>query len=239
MNVNMAYDILSNDLFDDDNGNPKARKNPRNNQRSKGNGRSISPILIHLLIIVVIILLISFLFLFFFSDGVRTSSKDDQITFIGKLKTYDERYEGDLNISSSKFTIHTQNGRFDDQAKTVKIKGFNGTIMQTNRSIRLTGTADIIEYGNNEILLFDSPFNMTSTEKTSIMLKFEYAQFNFSNGRIKINDDLNFEFTEATADLEDYAYTLTFDGTYSISGKSTNLTLIAPNEKISINYQNE
>jgi hypothetical protein len=240
----MGYDILSDDLFDESDS-KKATKKSKKDSKSGGGGKkfppfSLSPMVIHIALIVILLLVILFLLFsnFSFDMGGEEKKEKDSLTFLGKLSGLTENYSGDLSLSSSEFVLNTPNARFKETKKEVSIESFNGTIGFENESIVFKGEAEIIEFGSNTFRLEGDSFELLSKGKTTLNLFFENITLDFSDGTFLINDHLRHEFSESKATLENYNFSLSYDGTFSISGTAEHAEISSPEEQVSVTYGN-
>jgi hypothetical protein len=220
----MPYDVLRDDLYDQ-------------NSRNQNNSGSSGSFLIHLLLIILILFVIGSIVYFFWPEDLfGTNSEEESVTFLGQLKEFNESYEGDLNVTSSQFTLLIPSGRFDDSSKTLSIENFSGRIYLFNNSVHYDGVAKRIKYAGNTINLEGDSFTLDSRRKTKTQLFYEDLELNFESGRLKLNNELNFEFTDTKVELKNYNVSLSYDGSFSFSGIAEHFTLDAPNEFLSLSY---
>ncbi len=236
----MPYDILSDDLTSDDDSSPRKRPRVKANNKKSNDGITIKPFYIHLAIIVILLIVLFFFFMSDFSFNFTDEKKGD-VTLSGDLVKFDEFYTGDLLLYSAKFTIETETGTFDDVSKNIEIIGFDGEIEfdEKNTSIIITGVADKIKYGNNDIKINNKTFELVSIKKTTFQMYFDNITLNYNKGNIKLDDTFNFEFDNTTIDFEDFNLSLTYDGSFLISGKPKAFDLNSPKQNLAISYDND
>lgn len=224
---------MSDELYDKSESSKK-----KDSKKGSKNKIQINPIYIHIGLILLIILLL----FYFFSDFSFNFSNNDEkiqiITLVGNLKQFNKTYSGDLDIYSKQFILQTTNAKYNENSKDIKIKGFNGTIaLSDNMSLILKGVAEKIEYGKNNIEIKGTKFEFESFKKTSINLLFKELNLNFEDGRIKVGEDLNYEFENSSINLNNYNATLSYDGMFSFSGPLETFNLKNLNNNIQISYQ--
>lgn len=228
----MAYDILSDDVLDDSS---NKRSSKRNRSRNNNNGGGIPPLLIHFLIILVIVAIIFGIFFAFF-NGNEEKEHSGKVTFIGDLEEFNETYQGDLQILATEFVLNTQNGIFEDKSKEIHIKKFSGNIYFEDKSLNFEGVSESVKYGNNLIKIGNNKFNLTTSKKSNIKLFFDEINLTFNSGSVKLDNTLNFKFENSSVNVKKFNMTLSYDGTFSLSGNNELFTLSAPNEKLKITY---
>jgi hypothetical protein len=237
----MPYDILSDNLMNDDT--PSRGRRPKvksNNNKNNNDGFKFKPFYLHLAVIVI---LLGTLFFFFMSDFSFdfTDDKKGDVTISGDLIKFDQFYAGDLELYSAKFTIETETGTFDDISKNIEIQGFDGEIKfdEKNSSILITGIANKIKYGKNDIKVNGGYFELVSVKKTTFQMYFNNISLNYNKGNIKLDDTFNFEFDNTTIDFEKFNLSLTYDGSFLISGKPGSFDLNSPKQNLAISYDKE
>jgi len=233
----MGYKILSNDLFND---NKPAKKAPRRRRRTvptpqPQRGINVKPIHIHLVLISIVILVL----LFYFVKGLDFGSDNanqETILLIGTLDEFNETFKGDIKIFSTDFTLKTKSGQFNSNSKDVTLTNFSGNILLQNNTIYFIGIAQKAEYGQNTLNIDNQYFELASTKKTNIELFYDNLSLSFTEGRIKVNDELNFEFKNTTINLNNFNTTFSFDGIFSFTGVADNFILESTSPKLKINY---
>ena len=226
----MSYDILSDDLFDED------KKVRPQNRRSKG--PRIKPFYIHLGIVIIVLFL---LFYFLLSDVSLDFGKKDEgtLTLIGQLESFNESYSGNLELYSSKFIIETSSGDFDEIAKDINIENFSGIIYYHNTSIKVEGTAHKIKFGKNSLNINGDIFQLESTKKTEIDLLFDTLNLNFTSGTAKLDRTLTYDFKDSLITMYSTNLTMIYDGTFSFDGISKNFTINSPQSNLLITHKND
>jgi len=232
----MAYDILSDDVFDPNDKQPRRRRKNRNNNDTFLS--KIQPFYVHL--IVILLLIIGLLF-FFISDISFDFDEFEsgQLTLLGDLSNFSKNYVGDLNLYSAKFSIESNSGKFDGESQNLKIENFTGEIYQSNNSMYIKGNASTINYGNNVINLKGDEFKMISKGKTQIDLNFDTVKFLFVEGKAKLDSSLSYDFDNSYIYLTNFNSTMTYDGTFSFSGTPETFNITSPKQHILILYTNE
>jgi hypothetical protein len=240
----MSYEILSDDI--------KHKSSSKSYGGSSGGGSKkkkpsslkdkfkFNPMYIHLAVIIIIIILLGIYVYNNFDFKFKDSKKENEITtIVGKLYEFNEGYNKSLIIESSKFQLTTPNGKFNGKSEEFQISNFSGQIVLQNKSIIFVGIADQIIFGNNELNLNGNRFILNSTEKTSTNLYFNHLSLNYETGRIKLNDNLNYEFTNSSIMLDNYNFSFNYDGTFSFQGEVNNFKLITTNPDLAISYKNQ
>ena len=234
----MSYEILKDDVkHKSSSGGSKGDKKKKNFLKDK---LKIKPMYIHIIVIIIVLILLG-IYIFNNFDFKFKDSKDGEelTTIVGKLKQFNETYRGNLNIYSSEFMLKTPSGKFNAESKDIAIKNFSGNILHKNHSIILDGIADKIEFGANQLNLDGGSFVLNSTKKTTMDLYFNNLNLNYEKGRIKLNDDLNYQFANSTIMLQNYNFSFSYDGTFSFQGKTGNFKLLTSNPHITISYENK
>lgn len=213
------------------------KKKPK---KKNGATMNINPLYIHIIIVIIIII---GLFYFFTSDinfGSDNNIEKGEVTLVGDIgDDFRKSYEGDLLIMSSKINFESENTKIEESNKDFFLKNFKGEFYLENKSIKFDGTADKVVYGKNEIKFGnDNKIKISSSEKTTIELYYDSFDLNFVEGRIKLDDALNYEFTNSSINLENYNFSLTYDGTFSFSGIAKKFSLISSLSNLNIVYDN-
>ncbi|MDA3854627.1 MAG: hypothetical protein PF569_00100 [Candidatus Woesearchaeota archaeon] len=236
----MGYEILAEDLFDDSK-KKKPKKDKSSSKSDKGSKKlDINPLFIHIGLILVILILLFFVF----SDSINFNFKDDKVeditVLVGELNSFNKIYSGDLELYVSNSELKTQSSTLELKSQDLEIKDFQGNIyLDDNDSIVLNGTAEKIVYGKNILNLENTQFTLTSFDKTNANLYYEKIDLDFKEGRIKLNEELNYEFTNSSITLNRYNMSFNYDGTFTFSGISSEFTLNASSPKLMITYKNE
>ena len=227
----MSYEILSDDI-------KSSSAKSYSDKKKKGKKPKFNPMYIHIAIIALIIILLGIYLLSNIEFEFKDSKKPQElITIIGTLQHFNETYNDTIEIYSSQFTLETKNSKFDVRSEDIEIEDFNGLISLQNKSIIFQGTANKIEYGSNELNLNGEKFILNSTKKTKIDLQFNNLKLDFKNGRIKLDSELNYEFGNSTIILRNSNFSMNYDGTFSFTGHTDNLTLITYEPKLEITYR--
>ncbi len=237
----MAYDVLSDDLFDNDDKKSHKKHRKRNtkeyeHKKTESSKPQIRAFHIHLALILITIGLL----LYFFSDISESfTSSDDEGEFliIAKLEDFNHTYSGDLKLESKKFTIHSRNGIFDDKSGEILIKNYSGEIILENKSIVFMGVGDTIEYKRNKISLDSSEFTLTSSRKTIMSLFFHNLTLNISSGTARLDDFLNYKLSNSEIALQNYNATIVHDGSFTFSGQTDNFVITSPQSNLRISYE--
>lgn len=231
------YDILSKDILDDSDNDSSSSNGGKKDD--KGNNHiTIPPIVVHIIIILFLLGIVGLLYFVFFSSSEETE-KEDLITFVGQLKNFDREYDGNMTLSLSSFLLITNAGNFSENSKNVEIKNFSGRIYYENKSLNFVGTGNTITFDRNVINLRGSEFKIVSSRKTNIDLSFDEIALNFTKGRAKVNNDLNFEFEKGTVNITNFDSSFNFDGVFSITGTADSFKLDAPQENLYLEYNNK
>ncbi len=233
----MGYDVLSDDLYEDS---PAKKKPRRAAARSSGqeDSEGFNYKYIHIAVVVLLLLLLLFFLLKNITFSFNGEEPIEKISIIGDLNTFDKKYVGDLSLYSSEFFLKTPDGNFNSQATQIDISNFSGNIFLENRSIMVKGTGNEINYGNNVVKLNGRDFTLRSVKKTKLNLYFENISLDMGEGLIKISDQLNHEFENATIDIKNFNSSFTYDGTFSIAGECKELKLKTTKPKLTIVYEN-
>ena len=131
----MPYEILSDDVLDNNPSPPKRQRRKNKNNSQEGGGRiNIKPFLIHILILLAFFGLIYF---FFFSNFFSSEDVDKKEIFeiVGHVDEFTKIYSGDLTISGSIFNLDTSYGNFTQGSKEFIIENFNGTLNFKNKTL--------------------------------------------------------------------------------------------------------
>ena len=134
------------------------------------------------------------------------------------------------------FTLETPDGMFDGEGTNFEIENFAGNLALNNNSFLFTGSASTISFGKNKLLLNGKTFTLTSTKKTTVDLFFSELSLIFNKGRVKLSDDLNYEFTNTTVLAKDFNVSVSYDGTFSFTGPTKSFSLSNPSQGLEINY---
>lgn len=217
----MPYQVNGNDGFT-----PRRRKLPF---------FRIRPLFIHIAFIIILVIV---LILFFSSDSSKNSDElyHNEITLIGELTEFNITYSGDLEIDMSEFTLETSTAKIGEKAKEFNIRNFTGNIFYSNKSIILNGTAKNITYDQNIINLNHEKFELVGEKKTSLSMDFDNITFNFEKGRVKFSNTLNYELDNSTINIKNFSSDITFDGTFSISGKLEEFEINTPKQGLNLQY---
>lgn len=204
-------------------------------KKKKDSKIKINPLYIHISILVIILFSV---FLYFSSnfDFTLNKSESEMITIVGDLEKFNEKYDGDINLYSKQFSLNTENAVYNETSKDIKIKNFKGNIQTANQSIIIKGIASEIKYGANTINIANKEFELISFKKTNINLLLSTINLNFEEGRIKISNDLNYDFESSSIILNNFNTTLNYDGKYVFSGLADNLSLSSTKNNIIIEY---
>ncbi len=234
----MGYEILSDELFDDTPKKPKKSSNKKESSSSKSKSININPLYIHIGLVVILIL---FLIFFFMSDITFFDNKneEDSVLLIGELKYFDESYIGSFDTYISNGLLKTRTGEFDIKSSDIEIENFIGQIYLYNNSIYMNGTARKITYNKNILNLAGENFLLTSYAKTNIDLYFKTLILEFEKGRIKLNEEFNYEFTNSTIILNNFNTSFNYDGSFSFVGNVSDFTLQTKDPALIINYKND
>jgi len=194
----------------------------------------INPLFIHILILIIILVSI----FFYFSSSINFDFNKDSkmITIVGDIKNFDEVYNGTLNIFSKKFILTTSSGVYNETSKNLIIKNFNGEIKVVKGSMIFFGNAKEIFFGSNLINLNGGNFTLVSEKKTNVDLLIDDLLLNFEDGRIKISDDLNYDFENSSIHLMNFNFSLNYDSIYVLSGYADKMSLTSTKNNIVIGY---
>lgn len=228
------YDILSKDILD----NPDSSDSKKKGKGKHDNSIIIPPIVVHIIIVLFLVGIVFMLYTVFFSTS-QTGSRTDIITFVGELESFNKTYEGNMTLNLASFTLETEVGTFYETSKRLNIENFDGNIYLKEKELIFEGTGNRILFDKNIINLRGSEFRIVSSRKTNVNLYFEETQLNFTKGRVRVNNDLNFEFREGTVNLKNFTSSFNFDGVFSISGTGSEFHLDAPRENLVISYNNQ
>lgn len=230
----MSYEILRDDLGDEKSNHKKKERIKMGNEK---NVITIKPMYIHIALILIIIGLLAMYFLKDVDFGSETLSKKELVTLIGDLKKFDENYSGNITASLSDFQLIIPTGKLDVKSSDLKISDFNGRIYELNDTvIVLEGVADEITYGSNEISLKGQTFKIMSTKKTKLDLEFETLFLEFETGRVKVDENFNYDFSNTNVTLSNSTMSFNFDGTYLLSGFTDSFVLNSNSPNLNIAY---
>jgi len=230
----MGYEILSNDLLHT-NDKPD-KKRPGFLKRIL---RKINPFHIHLGLIIILGLSIFLVFMSDFNFDFGFNFQDNEtgvLTLSGEFASFSQNYTGNLSVYSSKFTIETQTGKFDGESKTIFLENFSGYIKQTNKSLIFDGTSNKIEFGNNHINTNDGRMKIISTGKTQTDLLLEKVYFPNLDGNAKLDSTLNYGFDNSSINITKFKVKMTYDGSYTFSGKAEKFAISSNNHNLKIIY---
>ncbi len=234
----MGYEILTDDLYEDDGGSRKKKKHSVSSLKEDGKkfSFSINPMYIHLVLILII--LVGAFYLFMPKIIPEEDLNDKIISIVGELNSFNKNYSGDIELYSNEFNLRTDVGSFDEGSNDFFIKNFNGSILLTeNNSIVLNGTALKISFGKNSLNLGGESFILESKLKTRMSLIFPRLDLDFKEGRIMLSDTLNYEFDNSTINLNNYNCSLSYDGIFSFSGTADNFRLDSLEDQLQILYK--
>lgn len=230
----MSYEILKDDITD--------KKSSKGNKKS-GNllkKMRINPMYIHISVIIIIILLLAFYFFNNFTFKFKDDNENKElITIVGDLTNFNEYYNKNFDLYSASFVLKTKNSKFDGKSQNIYASNFSGQIYLDNMSIIFEGTADKLEFGDSEINLKGEQFTLISKQKTQLNLQFETLNLVYKEGRIKIDNQLNYEFENSTILLHNFNCSFTYDGTFALVGETKDLSLQTKDPKVQISYANE
>lgn len=231
----MAYDIISDDVFDS-NEKPPRRKG-RHRQKIQNLFAKIKPFYIHLTIIIILIVA---LFFFFMSDFSFDFDEPETglITLLGSIDNFSENYTGTLEIYSARFTIETNAGTFAGASQDMVIENFTGKIFYINDTIQFDGVAKQIIYGSNKLNMNSDKFELISKGKTKLNLEFEKIDFVFKDGKAKLDSSLSYDFDDSEVSVTNFNTTMTYDGTFSFTGKPNSLNIYSPKQNLKISLEN-
>lgn len=233
----MAYEVLSEDLYEGSSSSQPKRKKSRENSDHQ-NSSSFNPIYLHIAVIVIIILGLFFYFSSDFTFNFKNEPQRTTISLIGELSNFTYNFNSvNLNVYSSEFNLETQDGLFSDKSTDFKIDNFSGIIYLKNNSIIIEGSAQKLEYDKNMFQLKGKNFKLTSNKKTNTNIYFKDVALNFTNGRIKIDENLNYEFKNSSIILKDFNTSMSYDGTFSFSGHASEFSFFSPNQHLNIGYK--
>ena len=234
----MGYKILNDDIYDDST--PTRRAAPATPRRAPArrvaqSGIVIQPLHIHLFIISMLVLAL----LIYFITGLdfNNNEKSESILLIGILDNFNESFIGDIKISSTDFVLKTKGGTFSSSSNDVVLSNFTGNIMLLNESIVFSGKSEKVEYGKNVINIDYQYFELISLKKTDIELFYDQLNLTFKEGRIKVDDKLNFEFKNSTIVLNDFNSTFSFDGIFSFTGVAKSFILNSLHPNLDLSYE--
>ncbi len=233
----MPYEILSEDVLDNNSPPKKNRRRTQNN--SRGGGRiNIKPFMIHILILLVFFGLIYF---FFFSNFFSTEEIEKKETFeiIGHIDEFNKSYSGDIQISASIFDLETNYGNFKQGSKNFNIESFNGTLDFRNKTLILEGTANQILHGENIINLNNVPFKLTINKRFQTSLYFSQYKQELRKGTFIFNNELEYEFNNAEISVENFNMTMVFDGKFTIFGTGDSFALDTDKNNLKIIYEDK
>jgi hypothetical protein len=165
--------------------------------------------------------------------------KQDSVLLIGDLKSFDESYIGSFETYIANGLLKTRSGEFDIKSSDIQIENFVGQIYLFNDSININGTARKITYKKNTLNLVGESFLLTSYAKTNIELYFKTLALEFDEGRIKLNEEFNYEFTNSTIILNNFNTSFNYDGTFTFMGNVSDFELQTKEPALVINYKND
>lgn len=225
----MAYEIYSNDVFEESS--QTSKKPPKKPGFKLESGLLINIFLILLLIIIVLI--------FYFGDfSFNSSQNEDSISIVGDLVSFDKVFQGDVNIFAGEYDLEISSGIFSGTSENFFINDFNGTILFENRSFHLLGSADYVEFGKNKLSLNNQEIILKIRKKANFNLFFKNIELEFLDGRFKVNDDLSLVLNNALILFEDVNLSLNYDGKFSLNNNAKKVTLFNTQPNINIIYEN-
>jgi hypothetical protein len=229
----MGYEILSDDLLHNRDGSPQA---PPDSTFQKIMDK-IRWFKLHILTVLIIILGI---FLYFNMDfDFDFSFSDNQtgvLTLSGNFDTFNETYNGNLEIESTKFSVVSSAIKSNGETGTIKLSNFSGTIIEQNKSIVFNGTTDSFEFGNININTQDKNFVLTSSGKTNTKLLLKTASFTELSGSAKLDKSLNYEFENSSIKIINFQTNFAYDGSFTFSGQAEKFQIISPKNNLKINF---
>ena len=128
----MGYEILSDELFQEDDGGRKKRPRPvlddgpvnrRSNKKFQESTQSNIPFAIHIILVIVFLVIVGYLLLTFFDSDKKEDR--NELNILGGLSSFEYNYQGDLKIKANKFEIESSTGKFNDVNKDIDISNFN------------------------------------------------------------------------------------------------------------------
>lgn len=199
-----------------------------------------NPVIFHLLVILLIIYGIYYFFSSDFEIDMGTPDENGQILLVGELEDFYQEYNGNLKIKTGEFILETQTSKIEEKSKEFEIKNFKGSFFLENDELIFYGTAGVIKYDKNELKLApQEKFELKTLDKTSFELYFNNLTLYFNEGRVKIDDTLNYEFRNSTIQLGDSNLTISYDGKFSFAGTSKKFDLTSPKQNLKIIFESE
>lgn len=237
----MGYEVLSDDIYEGSSNSPPQKRRKSHSSASSDESSkkfSINPIYLHVGIIVIIVLGL----FFYFSEDISFDFKNEEklttVSLIGTLENFSYNFNlVDLNLYSAEFILEAQESEFSGKSADFIISNFTGVMYLKNDSMILEGTAQKLRYDGNVFQLKGKNFKLISTKKTNTNVYFENVTLNFVNGRIKLDESLNYEFKNSSIILKQYNSSISYDGTFSFTGHSKEFSLLAPKQHINILYK--
>lgn len=234
----MAYEVLSDDLYESDSKpSPKRKRTHENTSRESGSS-SFNPIYLHIAVIVIIILGLFFYFSEDFNFNFKDEPKKTTLGVIGNLDNFSYKFEAEnFNLHSSEFILEAQDGVFSDKGMDFKISNFSGVLYLENKTLIVEGVAQRLEYDRNVFQLKGKPFKLVSSKKTTTDIYFDTISLNFTTGRIKLDENLNYDFTNSSIVLKKFNTSMSYDGTFSFTGHLDEFAFSSPNQHLNILYK--
>lgn len=234
----MGYDILTDDLYEENSEKPKPKKH-RGEKKMSGKKieLSINPFYIHLSIIIVVLLILFLFFMGDFSFDLGEEDKKGHVSIVGDLSSLYKNYSGNIELFASEFILETRTGKFTEGGKDFDIENFNGSISYENKSVVFEGIADKIIFGNSNLNLQGENFSLHATKKTRVTLYFDSLNLGFKEGNIKLDSSLNYDFIDSNINISGMNTTITYDGSFTFVGKPDYLVLNAPKDYLQIKFE--
>lgn len=236
----MGYEVLNEEMYENSSSSPSKRRKTHTSVSSddESKKKGLNPIYLHVTIIILIVLGLFFYFSEEISFDFKNEPKQTTVALIGTLDnfTYNLNLK-DLSLYSAEFTLEAQDSIFNGQRADFSIVNFSGVIYLSNDSIILEGTAQKLKYDGNQFQLKGKPFKLVSNKKTNTNLYFDNISLNFIEGRIKLDENLNYEFKNSSITLKNYNTSISYDGTFSFTGHSKEFSLIAPEQHLNLIYK--
>ena len=238
----MGYEILSNDLFEEEANNSK-KKRPQIREdvpkrsiprRDEEDEQSKIPFIIHIVLVIIVLVIIGYFIITFFDNSDK--AKNNELNILGGIESFEYNYSGDLVLKANKFEIDSSAGKFNDVNQEILIKDFNGFLSLKNKTIIVEGVSTGIEYGGNKINLKGEPFKLKSENKVEFKMFFSELNLNMSDAGIRFSKSLDYDFDSAYIEVLNFNSTIVYDGTFSISGYPTEFNLLSLDDGIFISY---
>jgi hypothetical protein len=227
----MGYDILTDDLFKEDESSSKKEKPKKKLE--------FSNIYIHIIILLLILIPV---IIYFYSDysflNEEKQSNFLNLDLVGDLDEFNISYNGNLKVESKVSLLTTKFSKILQENKEFEILNFSGNIFLYNDSIYFNGNGDKIIFDDNLINLNGENFELKAQKKVSFKLNLSELKINFQEGRLILGEILTFNMQNSSVDINNFNASISYDGKFSLNGIFDSFILNSFGDNLSIKFKN-